>query len=81
MVFSSKIAPKSKSLSLSSQLQKRDFDFGAIFDENTKTIALLFGQKSSIFITLSSAVAEERVMKMDAIFDAKKYQGYSLGFS
>ena len=45
-----------------------DFDFGAIFDENTKTIALLFGQKSSILMTLSS-----QLTKIDfdsgAIFD------------
>ena len=45
-------------ITLSSQLTKIDFDFGAIFDENTKTIALLFGQKASIFITLFSQLTK-----------------------
>ena len=44
-----------------------DFDFWAIFDENTKTIALLFGQKSSIFITLFSQLKES--FDFRAIFD------------
>ena len=40
-------------ITLFSQLTKRGFDFGAIFDENTKTMALLFGQMhpfSSLFL-------------------------------
>ena len=47
---------------------KRDFDFGAIFDENTKTIALLFDQKSCIFISLSSQL-QKRDFDFGAIFD------------
>ena len=55
-------------ITLFSQLTKIDFDFGAIFDENTKTIALLYGQKSSICINLSSQL-QRRYFDFRAIFD------------
>ena len=50
----------------------------SVYRQNTKAIALLFGQKWLIFITFQSAI------KMNANFNfghfSAKYQGYSLTF-
>ena len=48
-----------------------------IFEQNTKAIALLFGQKCLIFITFQSAI---KINQFQIWSFSPKYQGYSLTF-
>ena len=48
-----------------------------IFEQNTKPIALLFRQKSLIFITFQSAI---KINQFHICYVWAKYQGYSLTF-
>ena len=61
-----------------SNLQSKSINFNfVICRQNTKVIALLFGQKSLIFITFQSAI---NINQFQFCHLSAKYQGYSLTF-
>ena len=61
-----------------------NFNFGhfwVIFGQNTKVIALLFGQNWLILITFQSAIKMNEFQFWSCLGDCwAKYQGYSLTF-
>ena len=65
--------------------QNQSISISVIFGQNTKAIALLFGQNCLIFITFQcqsiSVISKSSIVRSKSInFNWAKYQGYSLTF-